>query len=59
MAFPTHDSPLDKARVEAGRKLAGYFARIDGRRPDPPDEESGVALDDALKNAGPGYYQGK
>jgi hypothetical protein len=37
MAFPAHDPPLDEARVEASRKLEGYFARIDSRKPAAPD----------------------
>jgi hypothetical protein len=59
MAFPVHDPPLDEARVEAGRKLAGYFARIDSRRPEAPNEEADAALDDALRHARPGYHDRK
>jgi hypothetical protein len=49
MPFPAHDPPVDEARMEVGRKLEGYFARIDSRRPDVPDEEADTALDEALK----------
>jgi hypothetical protein len=59
MAFPAHDPPVDEARVEAGRKLTGYFAKIDSRRPESVDEEADAALDDALKNARPGYHERK
>jgi len=45
MAFAAHDPPVDQARMEAGRKLEGYFARIDSRRPDAPDEEADAAFD--------------
>jgi hypothetical protein len=59
MAFPAHEPPVDEARVEAGRKLEGYFARIDSRKPAAPDEEAGAELDDALKKARPGYHERK
>jgi hypothetical protein len=45
--------------MEAGRKLEGYFARIDSRRPDAPGEEADAALEDALKKARPGYHERK
>jgi hypothetical protein len=59
MAFPAHDPPADEARIEAGRKLNAYFARIDGRRANAPDEEGDAALDEALKRARPGYHERK
>ena len=59
MAFAAHDPPVGQARMEAGRKLEGYFARIDSRRPDAPDEEADAAVDDALKKARPGYHERK
>jgi hypothetical protein len=59
MALAAHDPPVDEARIEAGQKLEGYFAKIDSRRPDAPDEETDAALDDALKKARPGYHERK
>jgi hypothetical protein len=59
MAFAAHDPPVDEARVEAGRTLAAYFARIDGYKADAPDEETDAALDAALKKVRPGYHERK
>lgn len=59
MAFAAHDPPVDEARVEAGRKLEAYFARIDGYKADAPHEETDAALDAALKKARPGYHERK
>ena len=56
MAFAAHDPPLDEARVEAGRKLEGYFAKIDSHSTGEPDEEAEAALHEALKKARPGYH---
>jgi hypothetical protein len=55
MAFAPHDPPIDEARLEAGRKLEDYFAKIDSRRPGEPHEEAEAALKEALTKARKGY----
>ena len=57
MAFVPHAAPIGEARVDAARKLQEHFNRIDQKLKGVPEEEVAEALDEAIRNARPGYRE--
>jgi hypothetical protein len=55
MAFSTHDAPAGEARLEASQKLEAHLKRMDSQTAKSSSEETEAALNDALRNARPGY----
>jgi hypothetical protein len=57
MAFPTHDAPAGEPRREASQKLEAHLKRIDRQAAKKSDEGTEEALNEALRNARPGYRE--
>ena len=57
MAFVPHAAPTGGAHTEAARKLQDHFNRIDQKLKGVPEEEVQEALDEAIRNARPGYRE--
>jgi hypothetical protein len=57
MTFVPHAAPTGGARAEAARKLQDHFNRIDQKMSGTQAEEAEAALDEALRNARPGFRE--
>ena len=57
MAFPTHDAPAGELRREASQKLEAHLKRIDRQAAKKSGEGTEEALNEALRNARPGYHE--
>ena len=57
MAFSPHAAPTGEARTEAAHKLQDHFKRIDQKLQGVAEAEVKEALDEALRNARPGYRE--
>ncbi len=57
MALVAHEVPTGEARGEAGRNLQEHLDRIDQKTKGVPEKEIEAALNEALRNARPGYRE--
>ena len=57
MAFRPHEAPAGEARADARHDLEQHLQRIDQKTKGVPDAEKESALNEANRNARPGYRE--
>ncbi len=57
MAYSSHESPAGDARRQAAQQLRAHLERVDGLAPGAGEEDVKDALNEALRQARPGYRE--
>lgn len=54
-AYQTHEAPIGEQEKLVAQTLREYFKKVDGNLSSVPEKEMDDVIDEALRNARPGY----